>query len=183
MRGSGPGELLSCGRGAALGDALRVSGRGPLLSLVTTQLSTTTTMPKSKDVAVRDPMDDLMSRLGVSAESIEERAQERPEGLPKILLSDAELAPYMPRRADRPLSGLALRVHTYVAQWLDTAPEAAVLSFVAIERDLGISGNRLRAMRHNHKALNRALAGLGLCEVGRSNGRMLGYRHHRQESP
>jgi hypothetical protein len=100
------------------------------------------------------------------------------KGIQRAVLTPAELAPYIPRRTDKPLRGLAHRVHQDVSSWLLTAPRAAVLPFVTIERDLGVSGDRMRSLRHNHQALNRALSKLGLTEVGITSGRMIGYRRH-----
>jgi hypothetical protein len=37
-------------------------------------------------------------------------------------------------------------------------------------------------MRHNHRGLNQALAGLDLCEVSRPNGKAVGYMRRRVAS-
>ena len=81
-----------------------------------------------------------------------------------------------PREGTDPLKA-SLSTSTYVVEWLASSPEDAILSFLTIERALGITGDRLRSLRHSHKGLSVALAALGLVEVIRaSTNRAAGYR-------
>jgi hypothetical protein len=138
-------------------------------------------MPNKEPI---DPIDALLDLTGVPREVVEEPAEGPPASpltIPKATLTASEIAHHFPRR-DRPLTGLALRVHEHLAQWVLTLPPGSVLSFVDLAHTLGVSTDALRGVRHKHKALSRSLAAMGLEEVGRSSGRMLGYRlrHVRQ---
>jgi hypothetical protein len=137
-----------------------------------------------------DPVAALVAKLGVPASEVEDSSEEAeqqqhpqsPQRPPKVILSKAELAQWMPRRPDKPLTGAARHVYEYVVSWLATTPMDSILPFRTLEAALAIPSGKLRSLRWNHSGLTRALVALNLEEVATANGRAVGWRRRTNDS-